>query len=147
MVHKIGCFIFYGIDFRKCELSSRCKLTVHCQYEPYKTFVSAGNTANGSFGRTLCIQRKENTAIHGRIRKLFLYLIYQIKLFYWKYKWSWSLQAQRFIHDWTSRWFLLFHFPEPWSVNYCSGLCNDLVARVLKLDLLRRARTRLFEYS
>ena len=34
-----------------------------------------------------------------------------------------------------------------WSVNYCSGLANDLVPRVLKLDFLRRARTRLIEYS
>ena len=34
-----------------------------------------------------------------------------------------------------------------WRVNYCSGLSNDLVPRVLKLDFLRRARTRLIEYS
>ena len=39
------------------------------------TFVSAGNTDNGWFGRTLCIQREENTAIHRRIRQPFLYLI------------------------------------------------------------------------
>lgn len=41
----------------------------------FLTFIFAGNTDKGSFGRTSCIQRKENTAIHGRIRKLFLYLI------------------------------------------------------------------------
>ena len=41
----------------------------------FLTFASAGNTDNGSFGRTSCIQRKENTAIHGRITKLSLYFI------------------------------------------------------------------------
>ena len=37
MVHNNRLFIFYGIDFRKCELFSRCKLTENCQYEPYNT--------------------------------------------------------------------------------------------------------------
>ena len=40
-------------------------------------------------------------------------------------------------------------FPQAlgWRVNYWSGVANELVPRVLKLDFLRRARTMLIEYS
>ena len=78
---------------------------------------------------------------HFKKKKLILVLI--IKLFYWKCKCSWSLQAQSFgaikqkiyIYSWLN--FKVIHivsFPRAlgWRVNYCSGLSNNLVPRVHK---------------
>ena len=55
-----------------------------------------------------------------------------------------------YIYSWLNFQVIpIVSFPQTlgWRVNYCSGLANDLVPRVLKLDFLRRARTRLIEYS
>ena len=76
---------------------------------------------------------------HLKKKKLILVLI--IKLFYWKCKCSWSLQAQSFVaikQKIYIYWWLNFQvipivsFPQAlgWRVNYCSGLSNDLVPRV-----------------
>ena len=60
-----------------------------------------------------------------------------------------AMKQKIYIYSWLNFQVIpIVSFPQAlgWRVNYCSGLANDLVPRVLKLDFLRRARTRLIEY-
>ena len=120
--------------------------------------ISQQTQDNINFCTSIEAKINETSVVLYHLKKKKLILVLIIKLFYWKCKCSWSLQAQSFgaikqkiyIYSWLNFQVIpIVSFPQAlgWRVNYCSGLANDLVPRVLKLDFLRRARTRLIEYS
>ena len=97
--------------------------------------ISQQTQDNINFCTSIEAKINETSVVLYHLKKKKLILVVIIKLFYWKCKCSWSLQAQSFgaikqkiyIYSWLNfKVIPIVSFPQAlgWRVNYCSGLAT-----------------------